>query len=128
MMLAEAMERTPDALRADLQRVYGIDLDHAMAGEHSAGHVAALVSQLPSDSCIYTARSTDARWGLNAVLLASLLNSLNLFIYGMSDPKRRGAPPPMVGPSYMANGRGKALETRTMTADELMEALSRPRR
>ena len=128
MLLAEAYREAPDALRADLQRVYGIDLDHAMAGSHSAGHVAALTAHLPSDSCIYKARSADAQWGLDDVLLASLLNSLNALIYAMADPKRRGSKPPLVGPSYIANGRARKLDARTMTADELMAILAKPRR
>lgn len=127
-MLAEAYRDTPDALRADLQRVYGIDLDHAMAGAHSAGHVAALTANLPSDSCIFKARSGDAVWGLEDVLLASLLNSLNALVYGMSDPKRRGTPPPLVGPSYIAKARTRSIDARAMTADELMAILAKPRR
>ena len=33
------MAKYPDELRADLQQYYGIDLDHAIAGEHTAEHV-----------------------------------------------------------------------------------------
>ena len=128
MLLVEAMREHPDALRADLQRVYGIDLDHAMAGEHSAYHVAALVAHLPSDACIFTARSKDALWGLDDVLLASLLNSLNILIYGMSDPKRRGREPQLVGPSYLTTKRGRKLDGREMTADALMAILNKNRR
>ncbi len=127
MMLAEAMREHPDALRADLQRVYGIDLDHAMAGEHSAGHVAALVAHLPSDACIFTARKKDALWGLDDVLMASILNSLNMLIYAMSDPRKRGREPQLVGPSYITE-RGRKLDAREMTASALMEILSKPRR
>lgn len=125
-MLAYAFE-DEDALRADLQRYYGIDLDKAMAGEHSARHVAALVAYLPSDSNINRARDKDAAWTLEATLLASVLNSLNSLIYGMSDRRKRGNPPEMVGPSYMARKR-RTLPARAMDASELMLELSKPRR
>lgn len=112
-------------MRADLQRVYGIDLDKAMAGEHSAGHVAALVAHLPSDASLYRARDKDAAWTLDATLLAAILNSLNALIYGMSDARKRGKPPERVGPSKMKGGKAPA---RAMTIDKLMAELSKPRR
>lgn len=122
------MSESPDALRADLQRVYGVDIDRAMEGRHSAEHIAALAAYLPSDSCVYKARSEDARWGLDSTLLAALLNSLNALIYGLGDAKRRGNPPQLVGPSYMTKGNGRSLDAMAMTADELMAVLSKPRR
>lgn len=122
------MSESPDALRADLQRVYGVDIDRAMAGEHSAEHVSALAAYLPSDSCVYKARSEDARWSLDSTLLAALLNSLNALIYGFGDPKKRGSAPKLIGPSYMTKGNGRTLDASVMTADELLGILSKPRR
>lgn len=116
-----------DALRADLQRYYGIDLDHAMAGEHSAGHVAALVAFLPSDANLRRAADGDAAWTLEATLMASILNSLNLLIWAMSDQRKRGPKPQLVGPSYMSATKS-TVPARTMTIDELMEELGKPRR
>ena len=127
MLLAALVSESPDALRADLQRVYGVDIDRAMAGEHSAEHIAALAAHLPSDACVYKARNQDARWTLEPTLLAALLNSLNLLIYGFGDPKKRGNPPALVGPSYMAKANTRSLDARAMTADELMGELSKPR-
>lgn len=122
------MSENPDALRADLQRVYGVDIDHAMGGGHTAEHIAALAAYLPSDSCVYKARSEDARWNLDSTLLAALLNSLNALIYGLGDSKRRGGAPALVGPSYMVKGNDRKLEAVSMTADELLELLAKPRR
>ena len=113
-----------DALRADLQRYYGIDLDAAMRGGHSAAHVAALVAYLPSDCSMRRDMDADAAWTLRDILLASILNSLNMLIYGMGDKRHRGKKPQMVGPDYMTK---KKLPARVMSAEQLMEILSRPR-
>ena len=122
-MLAAAFDHE-DALRADLQRYYGIDLDAAMAGEHSAGHIGALIAYLPSDCAMRRELDEDAAWTLRDILLASILNSLNMLIYGMGDKKHRGRRPQMVGPSYMVR---KKLPARVMSVDDLMRELNKPR-
>lgn len=123
-MLAGALQYE-DALRADLQRYYGIDLDDAMGGAHSAAHVAALVRHLPSDCALRTSNDEDAAWTLEAVLLAGILNSLNSLIHGLGG-KKRGKRPKLIGPSYM-RGKPEKLPTRAMTSGQLMEILNRPR-
>ena len=122
------MESHPDELRADLQRHYGIDLDHAMRGEHSAGHVAALAANLPLDARVYVAQNADASWTRQEILLAETRNALNKIIYMLADPRKRGNPPEPVGPSWLTAGRMRSLEARSMGIDELMEELSKPRR
>ncbi len=112
-------------MRADLQRYYGIDLDEAMGGGHSAAHIAALVAYLPSDCAIRREIDDDAAWTLRDILLASILNSLNMLIYGMGDKRKRGKRPPLVGPSYMVK---KKLPARVLTVDELLAELNKPRR
>jgi hypothetical protein len=123
MGLAHALDRDESAVRADLQRYYGIDLDHAMAGEHSAGHVAALMAHLPSDSSVRRSESPDAAWSLEASMLALLYNLLTAVIYGLGGKK--GKLPEQVGPSWM-KPEPKA-PARAMTIDELMEQLAKPR-
>ena len=116
-------------LRADLQQYYGVDLDHAMSGEHSAYHIACLVENLPHDARIRCAEDADSQWTLNDVLLASVLNSLNGLIYGMSDKRKRGRKPEMVGPSWMTKNNSKrSLPARVLPVDELNRILSLPRR
>lgn len=128
MALAEVMRRHPTELRADLQRFFGVDIDRAMAGEHSAGHVAALVACLPSDSSTLRAENPDAAWTLESVLLAVIHNDLSALMWGMSDPKRRGPKPKRVGPSWMTAEEKRSLDTRVLSIDELMEELRKPRR
>lgn len=123
MGLARALDDDEGAVRADLQRYYGIDLDHAMAGEHSAGHVAALMAHLPSDASVKRSQSADAAWTLEASMLALTYNLLTAVIYALGGKK--GKLPEQVGPSWMkADPKAPA---RAMTIDELMEQLAKPR-
>ena len=101
-----------------------------MAGEHSAGHVAALAYHLPPGSCLKEAIDPDAGWTRAQVLLAGIFNDFNNLLYGFSDPKTRGPEPRRVGPSWMSKGKQhtRNLAPRAMPADRLMEILSLPRR
>jgi hypothetical protein len=127
-VLAGALDENPDCLRADLQRYYGIDLDRAMAGAHTAAHVAALVACLPSDAALFRAGNPDAVWTLEATLLAVLHNDLAGLMWGLSDKRKRGARPKPIGPSWLTGRGSRKLPARVLTADELMAELSKPRR
>lgn len=127
-MLAAEYRVHESSLRADLQQYYGIDIDHAINGEHTPHHIACLVMELPHDARIRTAENEDCVWTLNDVLTASLLNSLNGLIYGMSDRKKRGRKPELVGPSWFkSNERKRSLPARSMPINELVEILNQPR-
>lgn len=130
MWLVHEAAEHEDELRADLQHYYGIDLDHAMAGEHSAGHVAALAFNLPPGSCLKAAIDPDAGWTRTDMLLAMLVNLFNALNYGMSDRKKRGPEPKRVGPSWMTKGdeHKRNIAKRALPVDRLMEILSLPRR
>ena len=101
-----------------------------MAGEHSAGHVAALAFHLPPGSCLKEAIEPDAGWTRADTLLACVVNDFNMLLYGMSDPKTRGPEPKRIGPSWMTRGKQKTknIAPRAMSVDRLMEILSKPRR
>lgn len=126
-MLAAAWMAHPCELRADLQRFYSIDIDHAMEGEHSAEHVAALVACLPTDSLTFRAENADASWTRDQIILAEIRNILANFVWSFGDPKRRGPRPKSIGPSWMAREGMKSLESRAMTIEELEAELSKPR-
>ena len=98
-----------------------------MSGEHSANHIAQLVTQLPHDSRLVHSVNEDARWTLTDVLLAGLINKFSMFVYGMSDKKKRGAPPELVGPSWMTENK-RTLPARVLPINQLLEELSKPRR
>lgn len=127
MALASVVANHEDELRADLQQYYGIDLDAAIDGQHTAKHIAALTIQLPLDSRISKKSNKDNNWALNDVLLAVLINNFRMFVYGMSDPKKRGRKPELIGPSWLTQQK-KTLPARVLPINKLMEELNKPRR
>ena len=126
--LAAVWADHPDELRADLQEVYGIDIEQAMGGAHSAEHVAALARHLPSTSRIAKSVNQDAAWSLTDILLAVIANTLRGLVWGMSDRRKRGPRPKLIGPSWMTKGNTRTLESRVLPIDQLVEELNLPRR
>lgn len=116
-----------DTVRADLQRYYGIDLDHAMRGAHTPQHIAALMSNLPDGSMTQRAINADAGWSLDATLLAAIYNQFRVMVWSMADKKSRGAEPQPIGPSFMTQGRKRKLPARSMSIEKLMKELNKPR-
>ena len=116
-----------DELRADLQQTYGIDIDRAMGGEHTAAHIAALTVQLPPDARVRVAENKDALWTLSDVVNVSTLNSLRLFMWSFGDPKKRGNAPQLIGPTWMVNANKRTLPARALPINELIAELNKPR-
>ena len=112
-----------------MQEFYGIDIDRAMAGEHSATHVAVLCEQLPRRSRTARAMNPDCEWGLEETLLATAVNHIAYWRWGMADRRRRGAPPQLIGPSWVADSNKKkgTLPSRVLPIEKLLEELERPR-
>lgn len=123
MTLGVVLGRFPNELRADLQAFYGIDLDRAMAGEHSAAHVAALVSCLPPGSRVSVAFNPDNVWTLERQLLGLIFNA----IAAVFTPKEKS--PAQVGPEFMRfSDKGSTITGMEFTPEELMAELAKPRR
>lgn len=114
-------------LRADLQQYYHIDLDRAISGEHSAAHVAALVTMLPLESRLARNANPDNAWTLTDVLIACVLNVLRGYVWGISDKRKRGPRPQLVGPSWMLKNK-RTLPSRVLPIEQLMKELSKPRK
>ena len=127
MALASVIADNESMLRADLQQYFGIDLDRAMDGEHSANHIAQLIECLPQESRLSHSVNKDTQWSLTDVLLAVLINNFRMFVYGMSDPKKRGQKPELIGPSWMTTHK-KTLPARVLPINELLAELNKPRR
>ena len=127
MALASVIAENESMLRADLQQYFGIDLDRAMDGEHSANHIAQLIECLPQESRLSHSVNKDTQWSLTDVLLAVLINNFRMFVYGMSDPKKRGRKPELIGPSWMTTQK-KTLPARVLPINELLAELNKPRR
>ena len=127
MLLAYVLANREDELRADLQQYYSIDLDHAMAGGHTANHIAALVAQMPAGARIRICENDDERWTLETAMLAAIFNQINALIY-MFGAKKGDKKPALVGPSWMVDSRKNKVDAMVMTVDELREVLAKPRR
>lgn len=126
MQLAVLLAEREDELAADLMEVYGVSLEAAMGGAHSAPFVAALSSQLPQDCRWRVSYEKDAWWTGDRILAANIVNELALLMWGMSDRKKRGPKPDAIGPEW-AKVRKRQLAAVAMTKGELLEALARPR-
>lgn len=111
-----------------MQQYFGIDLDAAIDGKHKPTHIAALVSQLPRGARLLVCVDSDARWSLTDVLLAILVNNFNGFVWGMSDKRKRGNKPELIGPSYLTEKTKKSLPARVLPINKLLEELNKPRR
>lgn len=126
MALASVIAENESMLRADLQQFFSIDLDMAMSGKHSAEHIAQLVAHLPQEARLVHSVNADSQWTLTDTLLAALINNFRMFVYGMSDPKKRGKKPELIGPSWMTTQK-KTLPARVLPIEKLMEELNKPR-
>lgn len=103
-----------------MQQYYGIDLDAACGGRHTAAHVASLVSQLPQDARVRVAEDEGNRWTLEASLMALIFNAI-CAVFGGDDAPRIDLP----GAEPRNNKRTIAGDA--MTVEQLHAALSRPR-
>ena len=126
-MLGYALGAHEDELRADFQQYYGIDLDRAMDGAHSAAHCGALVAQLPAGARIRVIEEPDERWTLESSMLAVLANQLNALLY-MLGAKKGDKRPELIGPSWMTKAKSRKVDALVMTIDELRAELAKPRR
>lgn len=127
-MLAQLLCDHPDELAADLMEVYGMNLWAAMDSGMEPGFVAALCVQLPPGCRWRVAVDPDAWWTGERILQAALLNDLRSLIWGMSDKKKRGAPPKPIGPSSMAKGNERKLAAVAMGREKLLAELAKPRK
>ena len=83
MALASVIADNESMLRADLQQYFGIDLDRAMDGEHSANHIAQLIEHMPQESRLARSVNKDSQWSLTDVLLAVLINNSLFDFFGL---------------------------------------------
>lgn len=120
------LKECPDALRADFQRVYQLNLDD-LGGQLDIMQAADLAAWLPSGSAVWIAMDSPAAWGIDAYLTAGLWDSFNMFQWGMADKKKRG-PKPKPIPRPGDNRKHQNKDTVSMTPEQLDGFLGMPRR
>ena len=119
------MAEHPDALRADFQQTYHLDLD-GMGRDYTTLHAADLLAQLPEGARVWRAYDERAAWTAERTLLAAIVNDLNWLVWSKTkDGQRNRNRPKLVGPFEAEKKR--TVSGVAMTVDELNEALSRPR-
>lgn len=90
------MVHHPDALEADLQRVYGLDLLDLWRGKLSLRKLSVLVTHLPPGSAVWSAETDlDYGWTLTDILLTDLFHALT----GETHPARPKAKKSKSSPS-----------------------------
>ena len=98
-MLAALWGSHPDALRADLQRFYGLNMD-GMGTDFTVAHAAACAAHLPRDSACVREIAPEAAWSDDTYLLASIEYDLRVLAWqnskdgvkGRNQPKRMQTP------------------------------------
>lgn len=94
MTLVYALGRARGALRADLRRVYGLDLDRLLADRGIRPMVLAdLTMYLPDGSMLWRVLDTPRAWSVESHLLATIIDLTMLRMWGDADRRRRGPRP-----------------------------------
>lgn len=119
------LRAAPDALRADMQRFYGLDLDQLGDGLR-VRRAADLAANLPQDAAIWRRLDPRLEWDTSTMLLAQAVDSLDFLAWTRTrDSQRKGA-----------RWRGRlprpwdtrnTAKTQGMTLDETDRFLSMPR-
>lgn len=73
--------RCPDSLRADFQRVYGLDIDGLWDGALGVARAADLAANLPAGSVSWIAVDSPAAWTAGDYLLANLQDGLAMMYW-----------------------------------------------
>lgn len=106
------MVKRPCELRADFQRVYGLNIDE-MGKSYSVHHAAELAAMLPSDSLVLKAESPALEWGETMYMLRNIEFFMRVLIWQNTKDGQKGRkkPKPIETPSERAELRDKALNT-----------------
>ena len=119
------MAEHPDALRADFQQHYCLNLD-GMGRDYTTLHAADLLAQLPEGARVWRAYDERAVWTTERTLLAAIVNNLNWLVWSKTkDGQKNRNRPKLVGP--FDSEKKRSISGMAMTVDELNEFLSRPR-
>lgn len=109
-MLVYLLHECPDQLAADMRRVYGLGIY-----ELDPLETAVLAVRLPAGSLIWQKLDVPMAWTLDQYLAAVRIDQMNMWMWGNSDPKKRGPrPEPLPRPG---NGATVSASNPSQTAD-----------
>ena len=102
----------PDELRADFQRVYGLNIDD-MGESYSVHHAAVLAAMLPNDSLVFKVANPALEWSESMYMLRNIEFMLRVLAWQNTKEGQKGRrkPKPIETPEERARLRDKALNT-----------------
>ncbi|HAM15342.1 MAG TPA: hypothetical protein DCP91_05700 [Eggerthellaceae bacterium] len=111
-MLAGFLVKHPCELRADFQRVYGLNLDD-MGESYTYRHAADLAVMLPRDSLVFLAEHPELEWSDRDYFLWSIEYSLRVLKWQNTKDGQKGnnQPRPIPTPADTARIRAKVDNT-----------------
>ena len=87
---------------------------------------AALARWLPDGSMVWRAIDAPQAWSMETHLLASLVDQIQLWMWGMSDKRKRGPKPkPLPRPGTRQKTRQTSTQVQAMSVEELDRFMSR---
>lgn len=95
------MTEHAEAVEADLQRYYGVDLLDRYRGRLSSRRLRVLIQHLPRDAALVRAlHGEEAEWGLTEHLLAAAVDHLAAgnWLFASAHTPENGDPPPRPDP------------------------------
>lgn len=112
ILLAGLLATRPDELRADFQRVYGLNIDD-MGESYTVHHAAVLAAMLPSDSLVFRASNPALEWSETMYMLRNIEFLLRVLAWQNTKDGQKGRkkPKPIETPEERAKLREKALNT-----------------
>lgn len=119
MTLVYAFSRARGALRADLRRVYGLDLDRLLADHGESPMVLAdLTMYLPDGSMLWRVLDTARAWTVESHLLATIVDLTMLRMWGDAGRRRRGPRPmPVKRPGDARSAHARPVERSEQDSD-----------
>lgn len=109
-MLAAAMRRYPDELRADFQQFYGLNVDD-MGAAFTRLHAAALCVQLPRESRLVRAMEPAAAWGDSEYIAHAMEHTLRVIAWQNGGGRKPDFPRPLPTPEDRARVSKKLERT-----------------
>ena len=124
-MLARLLRAHPDALRADFQRYYGLNLD-GMGRDYSVAHAADLAANLPNGCRCSVAENPLCEWSLETVLLALIEHHLAIWNFAhRKDKNPADEQPKLLIPRPSEGEADERPDTAVaMTEEEMSEFIS----
>ncbi|WP_346681864.1 hypothetical protein [Bifidobacterium pullorum] len=117
------MDVAPDALRADIQRFYGLDLDE-LGHSVRPRRMADLAANLPTNATIWGRIDPKAQWDVATQLLADIADNTAFNAWTKTKAAQQGA---RWRGAIPRPGSQPDTDVQTLEPDDMLRILSMPR-